>query len=239
MAETIKAKARELGADIVGVARIEPNMIDMGLDCPYEFVICIGVHERYEKVLEGPRGVEAETYSVYLRCAEIGDALAKFVRDLGYDALAHHNGGTYVQAIPAMHKAGFGELGKHGSLINPIYGASFRPSFVTTSLPMTCDTPNEFGVQDYCLNCNLCTNNCPGEAIPKDFITTDGHRRWLTDMEKCYPYSRLQADYCHICVDVCPYIHKENRVDVTRDRYKTFMRARKQAGYRTPKKSQA
>jgi len=238
MAATIKAKARELGADLVGIARIEPNMIDLGLDCPYEFVICLGVHERYEMVLEGPRGVEAETYGVYLRCARIGDAMAKFVRDLGYDALAHHNGGTYVQAIPAMYRAGFGELGKHGSLINPTYGASFRPSFVTTSLPLACDAPLEFGVQDYCLNCNLCSNNCPGEAIPKAFITTDGHRRWLTDMEKCYPYSRLRADYCHICVDVCPYIHKENRIDVTRERYKRFMRSRKEAGYRAPKRSQ-
>jgi Fe-S-cluster-containing hydrogenase component 2 len=237
MADAIKARARELGADLVGIARLQPNMIDMGVECPFEFVICLGVHERYEKVLDGPRGVEAETYGVYLRCATIADAMGKFIREMGWKALAHHNGGTYVQAIPAMYHAGFGELGKHGSLINPVYGASFRPSFVTTSLPMTCDAPLEFGVQDYCLNCNLCSNNCPGEAIPKEFITTDGHRRWLTDMEKCYPYSRLQADYCHICVDACPYIHKENRDEITRAQYKQFMLSRKASGYRAPKRS--
>lgn len=238
MAEEIKAKARELGADLVGIARLQPNMIDMGVDCPHEYVICMAVHERYEVVLDGPRGVEAETYSVYLRCARIGDAMGHYVRDMGWPALAHHNGGTYVQAVPAMYHAGFGELGKHGSLINPTYGASFRPSFVTTSLPLDCDQPLDFGVQDYCLKCNLCSNNCPGEAIPKEFITTDGHRRWLTDMEKCYPYSRLAADYCHVCVDACPYIHKENRVETTKAQYKQFMQARKAAGYRTPKTSQ-
>ena len=100
MAAAIKAKARELGADLVGIARLRPNMIDIGVDCPFDTVICLGVHERYEVVLDGPRGVEVETYDVYLRCAQIGDALGRHVRDLGWPALAHHNGGSYVQAIP-------------------------------------------------------------------------------------------------------------------------------------------
>jgi hypothetical protein len=243
MAAAIKEFGKSAGADLVGVARLQPNMIDLEIDCPYEYVICILRHEQYSRVLEGPRGVEEETYSVYYHCARIATEVADYVRSLGWDALPHHNGGTYVQAIPAMYQAGFGELGKHGSLINPQYGASFRPGFVTTSLPMAVDTPLEFGVQDYCLKCNLCSNNCPGEAIPKEFITTDGHRRWLTDMEKCYPYSRLEPDYCHICVDVCPYIHKENRLagtadettDKTKGIYKEYMGARRRAGWRTPK----
>lgn len=238
IASDIKRMARALGADLVGITEIRPAMTDIGVDCPFEFVICIGVHESYARVQEGPRGVEAETYSVYYQCARIATELGAYVRSLGWPALAHHNGGTYIQAIPAMYHAGFGELGKHGSLINGEFGASFRPSFVTTSLPMTCDAPQTMGVQDYCLKCNLCTNNCPGEAIPKDFIMTDGHRRWLTDMEKCYPYSRLRADYCHICIDVCPYIHKENGVEKTKDLYKQFMQRRKRAGYRTPKSAE-
>ncbi|MEE8445627.1 MAG: reductive dehalogenase domain-containing protein [Alphaproteobacteria bacterium] len=234
-AALIKQKAHELGADLVGIANLRPNMVDYETECDFDYVICLAVHERYDRVLDGPRAVEAETYGVYYQCARIATELGGFVRGLGWAALAHHNGGTYIQAIPAMYHAGFGELGKHGSLINPQFGASFRPGFVTTSLPMDCDSPLDFGVQDYCLKCNLCSNNCPGDAIPKDFITTDGHRRWLTDMERCYPYSRLRADYCHICVDACPYIHKENRAEETRSIYKTFMQARKKAGYRTPK----
>jgi len=235
MTEKIKEIGRSAGADLVGITRIEPNMLDLGVDCPYEYVICLLRHEQYHRVLEGPRGVEEETYTVYYNCARIATEVAEYVRSLGWDALAHHNGGTYIQAIPAMYKAGFGELGRHGSLINPQFGASFRPGFVTTSLPMAIDAPLEFGVQDYCLKCNLCSNNCPGEAIPKDYIVTDGHRRWLTDMERCYPYSRLEPDYCHICVDVCPYIHKENRVEDTRGIYKDYMGARRRAGWRTPK----
>ncbi len=238
MAETIKEKARELGADLVGVARIRPEFVDLGTDCPFGTVICLAVHERYDQVLGGPRAVEAETYGVYYQVARVATELAAFVRDLGYPALAHHNGGTYIQAIPAMIHAGFGELGRHGSLINPEFGASFRPSFVTTDLPMAVDQPHAMGVQDYCLNCKLCINNCPGDAIPKDHIMTDGFRRWLTDMEKCYPYSRLREDYCHICVDVCPYIHKENGKAEMKVTYKSFMRAQKQAGYGAPRQAE-
>lgn len=235
MAEKIKEIGKAAGADLVGITKLRPNMVDLGVDCPYDYVICLLKHEQYHRVLEGPRGVEEETYTVYYHCARIATEVGGYVRSLGWDALPHHNGGTYVQAIPAMYHAGFGELGKHGSLINPQFGASFRPGFVTTSLPMAVDAPLEFGVQDYCLKCNLCSNNCPGEAIPKEFISTDGHRRWLTDMEKCYPYSRLEPDYCHICVDVCPYIHKENRVDETKGIYKEYMGARRRAGWRSSK----
>ncbi|MDE3077974.1 MAG: hypothetical protein KGJ86_21325, partial [Chloroflexota bacterium] len=200
MAKRVKATARELGADLVGVAKLRPTHVDLGVDLPYDTIIAIGVHEDYEAVLEGPRSVETEAHRAYYMVASIATELAAYVRDLGYPALAHHNGGTNIQAIPVMYDAGFGELGKHGSLINPIYGASFRPSFVTTTLPLQPDQPYEFGVQDYCLSCRLCMNNCPGDAIPQEFVVTEGLRRWLTDIEKCYPYSRLRAEYCHLCV---------------------------------------
>ena len=63
------------------------------------------------------------------------------VKMLGYPARAHHNGASEVQAIPIFYQVGFGELGRHGSLINEKYGASFRPGFVTTDLPLTEDRP--------------------------------------------------------------------------------------------------
>ena len=71
-----------------------------------------------------------------------------------------------------------------------------------------------------------------------DHVITEGVKRWLTDVEKCYVYSRLREQYCHICVDVCPYVHKVNN-DPVRKRtykqtYKRYMRARKERGYKTP-----
>lgn len=230
MARRIKDKAMELGATMVGTCRLKPHMIDLGEDVPHEYVIVACVAEDYEKVLHGANAVEEEAMRVYAACSDIATQLAAYIRELGYPALAHHNGGSAVQALPIFYQVGFGELGRHGSLINEKYGASFRPGFVTTDLPLAEDKPREFGVQDFCMNCNVCMLNCPGDAIPKDHVMTHGIKRWLIDLEKCYPYSRLRDEYCHLCVDVCPYNVKSHP-----ETYKTFMKERKQVGYKTPK----
>jgi epoxyqueuosine reductase len=230
MAQQIKAKAQEFGANMVGICRLQPYMIDLGEDLPHEFVIAACVAEDYEKVLHGANAVEEEAMRVYATCAQIATNLAAYIRDLGYPALAHHNGASAVQAIPIFYQVGFGELGRHGSLINETYGASFRPGFVTTDVPLVEDQPREFGVQDFCMNCNVCQLNCPGDAIPKEHVVTHGIKRWLIDLEKCYPYSRLRDEYCHLCVDVCPYNVKSHP-----ETYKAFMKERKHVGYKTPK----
>ncbi len=230
----VKAKALALGADLVGCTALTPVMIDQGFDMPHPNVISIIKREDYANVLQGSRAIEAETYTVYVRLAEIATELAAYVRGLGYAAWAHHNGATQIQAIPTMYQCGFGELGRHGSLINPDLAANFRPSFVTTDLPLALDAPIEFGVPDYCEKCNLCRNNCPGEAIATDHIVTEGLKRWRIEMEKCYPFSRLHEAYCHICVDVCPYVHKANGEPEKRLMYKAYMKQRKEDGYRSP-----
>ena len=232
--DEIKAKALELGADMVGCSALTPIMIDEGFDMPHRNVVSFIVKEDYANVLKGSRAIEAETYDVYMRVADISTQLAAFVRNLGYPAWAHHNGIRQIMAIPTLYHCGFGELGRHGSLINPIHAANFRPGFVTTNVPLIYDSPNEFGVQDYCENCNLCRNNCPGDAIATDHILTEGLKRWRIDMEKCYPFSRLHEAYCHICVDVCPYVHKENGDEEKRRIYKAYMKQRKEDGYRSP-----
>ena len=232
MTAQIKAKAIELGANLVGICRLRPSMIDLGAELPHEYVIAACAHEDYEKVLDGAAAVEEEAMRVYAAVSDIANQLAAFIRGLGYPALAHHNGGRSVQAIPVFYQVGFGELGRHGSLINEKYGANFRPGFVTTDLPLDEDRPREFGVQEFCLHCKVCQQNCPGGAIPQGYVFTDGVKRWLTDLEKCYPYSRLRREYCHLCVDVCPF----NAADY-RPTYKTFMKERKRLGFRTPKSS--
>ncbi|MCW5771717.1 MAG: hypothetical protein KIT16_08800 [Rhodospirillaceae bacterium] len=236
MAEDIKRRARAAGADDVGMTALRPDFIELGVDIPHKNVIAVICREEYAKALESPDAVEIEAYTTYVRCAEVATELARQIREeLGYPAIAHHNGSFQIQAIPVFHAVGFGELGRHGSLIHPELGAHFRPGFVTTDLPVAYDRPHEFGVQDYCMTCNLCRNNCPGDAIPDDYIVTDGIKRWLTDIEKCYPISRFRETYCHICVDVCPYIHKENGDAAKRSLFRDYMKVRKNEGYKTPK----
>lgn len=232
----VKATARRLGADDVGIARLTPVMIDESADLPHDTVICVIVAEEYSEALKGSRAVENEATEAYARCAEIATELAARIRSMGYPARAHHNGAGEIMAIPAMHAAGLGELGKHGSLIHSRFGASHRPGFVTTTMPVAADAPIVFGVADTCMHCNLCANNCPGSAIPssENYLVTEGVKRWLTDLEACYEFSRLRAQYCHICVDACPYVHKANGDPMKKSLYKRYMKKRKTAGYETP-----
>jgi len=236
MADEIKRRARAIGADDTGMTALRPEFIELGVDLPHKNVIAVICYEDYSKALKSPDAVELEAYTTYAKCADVATELARQIREeLGYPALAHHNGSFQIQAIPVFHAVGFGELGRHGSLIHPRLGANFRPGFVTTDLPVAYDLPLNFGVQDYCMTCNLCRNNCPGDAIPDGYIVTDGVKRWLTDIEKCYPISRFRETYCHICVDVCPYIHKENGDTGKRALFRDYMKVRKNEGYKTPK----
>ncbi len=236
MSEDIKQRAATLGAADTGMTALRPEFIELGVDLAYQNVIAVICYEDYAKSLVSPDAVDLEAMSTYALCADVATELARQIReDLGYPALAHHNGSFQIQAIPVFDAVGFGELGRHGSLIHPELGSNFRPGFVTTDLPVAYDTPIAFGVQDYCESCNLCRNNCPGDAIPDDYIVTDGSKRWLTDIDKCYPISRFRESYCHICVDVCPYIYKENGDAEKRDIFKQYMKVRRDEGYKTPK----
>lgn len=231
----IKEYAFKIGASDVGIARLTPIMIRENLDLAHDYAICMIFAEDYAEALKGPRATETEAAAAYLQCAEHSTEMADYVRSLGYPATAHHNGACDIQAIPAMIDAGLGELGKHGSLVHPKFGASHRPGIVTTTMPLAVDRPLIFGVQDTCLNCNLCSNNCPADAIPRDeFEITEGIRRWVTDIAKCYVYSRLRPEYCHICVDVCPYVHMANEEPDKKDLYKRYMSVRKKIGYKAP-----
>jgi len=236
--DMIRAKADELNVTKVGIIDLRPEFIEIGTRLDHKWVIGLVNQEDYSNVLGGAAAVERGAHDAYKRCAESATDLARYIREvLGYPALAHHNGGCEIQGLPMLYHAGIGELGRHGSLINPDIGAFWRPGFVSTDLPLLPDAPIEFGVQDYCLTCRLCETACPGDAVSPadDYIVTDGIKRWLIDNEKCFPYSRLREDYCHICVDVCPYIHKENGDAAAKGIFKEYLAQRKKTGLSAPK----
>jgi epoxyqueuosine reductase QueG len=211
-------------------------MIAEGVEIDVPHIISLIVTENYAAVLNGALAVEAEALRSYERCAEIAHTLADFIRSLGYRAIADHNCIEDIQAIPALYACGMGELGKHGSLIHPRFGSGFRASFVVTDAPLVLDSPRKFGVEETCMRCNVCTRNCPPAAIPSsdEFIVTEGVKRWLTNIERCYLASRMREEYCHICVDVCPYVRSSPPDPVKSTIYSTYMAKRRKAGWNTP-----
>ena len=206
-ADAIKAKARELGADIVGITRIEPetDMMD-GVEPRYAYAVSIGRtmdRSRMENVPHDPAGTEV--LRTYGRVAKTCNALAKHIRGLGWGAVAYsHSKSSDLLQIPVAVRAGLGELGKHGSLICREHGSNVRLGTVMTEMPLALDAPVDIGVDDLCATCRRCTTDCPPGAIFDEKKWVRGEYRWYVDFDRCAPYFAITQG-CAICIEVCPW----------------------------------
>ena len=214
-AALIKKKARELGADEVGIALIEASDIYRGRGLEGKFAIVVGQRMRWREFQVVPSRESAiECLRIYYTLGETVIALAAFVRSLGYPCRVEHPlGDSDVLHIPLALKAGFGELGRHGSIIHPTMGPLFRLGSVITSLDLSTDQPIDVGIAKFCDSCKACRIYCPAKAIPdersadggKDHL---GNNRYVVDTGRCFPYF-AKHNYCSICLPVCVYNHKE------------------------------
>ena len=109
-----------------------------------------------------------------------------------------------VTLIPPAIACGFGELGKHGSIINPEMGASFRLSGVLTDAPFARTPQRDFGIDDFCTACRICEDACPPEAIAPEKQWVRGERKWYVDFDRCLPFFN-ETNGCAICIAVCPW----------------------------------
>jgi epoxyqueuosine reductase len=155
-----------------------------------------------------------ECLRVYHALGEVVIGLAEFIRSLGHECRVEHPiGDANILHVPIGLKAGFGELGRHGSIIHPKLGPMFRMGSVITSLDMAIDHPIDAGIAAFCDNCRACRIYCPANAIPderspeagKDHL---GNDRYVVDTARCFPYF-ARNNYCSICLPVCVYNHKE------------------------------
>ncbi len=90
-------------------------------------------------------------------------SVTAFFRRSGYNAVP--SGNNTASTIPYAIQAGPGKLGRHGLLIQRKYRSTLRLAKVCTSFPLKLEKPIQFGVQDYCLNCNLCASACSVQCI--------------------------------------------------------------------------
>lgn len=213
--EVIKKKAFELGADEVGIAEIEPSDIYQGREVKEKYAIVVAQRMLWRNFQEVPSHDSAiECLRVYFTLGEVVIQLADYIRSLGYDCIVEHPiGDSDVLHVPLALKAGFGELGRHGSIIHPRMGPLFRLGSVITDMPLCIDSPIDAGIAAFCDNCRACRIYCPAKAIPdhrspeagKDHL---GNDRYMVDTGKCFPYFATHH-YCSACLPVCVYHHKE------------------------------
>jgi epoxyqueuosine reductase len=205
--EAMKAAALEIGADDVGIAAFKPEWVYEDRPAPQgKWAIVMAFKQSYENMATAPHEkAYIEVMNQYGRAGDTAKHLANWIRERGHFAAAKTGPNTEdVLMIPAAIQAGMGELGKHGSIIHPKFGANFRLSMVLTDLPLEPDEPVVFGGDLFCASCQVCSNACPPDAIFREKQTVNGVTKWYVDFDKCIPYF---VDYktCGICLAVCPW----------------------------------
>jgi epoxyqueuosine reductase QueG len=206
----VKEFARMNEADLVGITTTQPEYVYEGYDVPYPWLILIGVAMDHEDLVTAPNTIDdvrsaAEVATKYNKAARAARKLGNFILAAGYEAKTFPGPmATALNMIPAAIEAGLGELGKHGSMISRDFGSSFRLSAIATNMPLTGDHPDEFGVDEFCRNCQICTRACPPDAIFDTKQNVRGVEKWYVDFDKCIPYFG-ETFGCAICIAQCPW----------------------------------
>ena len=203
--EILKAKAKEFGADDAGICLVTEDMLYEGRTPPGKYALMIAAQMHHETAQHIPH-VEGlrETMHAYIKANEVSLRVMDWLRGKGVHCESGHAAPDKLLLVPAAIKAGIGQLGKHGSLIHPKMGALVRFCYVSFDIEVDVDTPIEFGSDDFCLHCQVCTQHCPPQAITESKQTVRGVERWYVNFDKCVPYFNDTLG-CGICITVCPF----------------------------------
>lgn len=204
----IKRKALELGADIVGVCRLNPQWLretsslrnGRGIvDLPWVVVIGVAMYAEMFRTSPSP-AIRQETRRGYRRMKEIACGLGEYFGELGHRAFAVGNGEAL--SIPLAIDAGTGQLGRNSMLITPEYGPCLRICKVFTDIPLNPDTKPTSVLAERCENCTACSEACPANAIEPG--RKPSRDRWRLDTGLCGRYWREANRECAACISACP-----------------------------------
>jgi reductive dehalogenase len=235
MSQHIKDCAYFLRADEVGIGKMPtyayythkaPSQDDLLKDdlsksipvterLPYVIVVMIDQHLETMLASTGYDGISAaQSMRSYHTTGVIAVILAKYIRNLGYNARAHHFTNYAAVMDPCIIAAGLGELSRTGDCtVHPRLGFRHKVAAVTTDLPLVPDKPIDFGLLDFCRVCKKCADNCPAGAIThdRDMVEYNGYLRWNSDFKKCTEFRATNKDgsSCGRCMKVCPWNSKE------------------------------
>lgn len=221
----VKGYARNIGADLVGIAEINPfwiyshrgeifheNWEDWGKEIPVDHQYAVVVAEEMSLGMIGPAPHTPsvmESMKNYAKGAYISTQLASFIANLGYEATANHLRHYTAILPPLAVDAGLGEVGRLGYLMTKEFGPRIRLSAVTTNLSLVPDKPEDIGVEDFCRFCKKCATCCPSQSIPLEDEPNEikGTLKWKLNDETCFGYWAKAGTDCCICMKVCPWSH--------------------------------
>jgi Pyruvate/2-oxoacid:ferredoxin oxidoreductase delta subunit len=203
-------------ADDIGITPMDPLYVFEGYTIEEPTVIVLAVGHNYERLKQVPsdetngEGI-CDVGDQYARGTRSSFALANWIRSQGYTARAYPGpSADALLLIPPAVASGLGELGKHGSMISRKFGAGVRLAGVTTDMPLVMNSPDIFGADEFCKNCQVCTRACPPGAIAEQKKMVRGVERWFVDFDKCIPAFTDLAG-CAICIAECPWTRPSAR----------------------------
>lgn len=195
-----------LDLELFGITALKHEWTFEGVSLPQKWVIMIGIAHDYDEIKKAPEPeAGAEVIRQYGRGSKAAKDIATWIRNRGWNASPQ--GGPMagpLLLIPPAIECGFGELGKHGSIINKEYGSSFRLAAVLTDIPLLPTERESYDVDDFCNRCQVCANACPPDAIGAEKSVVRGELKWYVDFDKCIPFFNENAG-CAICIAVCPW----------------------------------
>ena len=225
--QTVKQQIRESGADLVGIADLEPlrelefiepaNLLE-----PFTRAISIAVQlpvAVFEMISDQPTPIYSNIYNTANRLLdELAFKAAVALQKDGFNSLPvpasqlldwdKLYGAISHKAVARV--AGLGWQGKNLLLITPQYGSRLRLVTVLTDAPLQFDTPME----NRCGKCMQCRDACPVGAI-KGVSTKDNYstREEALNLDRCSKklieeFAKLDgigSPICGICIKACPY----------------------------------
>ncbi|MBI2875222.1 MAG: 4Fe-4S dicluster domain-containing protein [Firmicutes bacterium] len=221
----VKAVARYLGADLVGIAKLDPRWVysrqgrppdkyGRRIELGHRYAVVMAVERDYVLIRTAPAvACNITTGKGYAEEAYLSVLLADYLRRLGYEARGHPADDEQVIKIPVAVDAGLGELSRMGLLVTREFGARLALALATTDLELACDDPVNLGVDEFCRICMKCVHSCPGRAVPEGEKTIiRGIEKWAVDPEACRMVWQKNGEVsCAVCVAVCPWNKPRNR----------------------------
>lgn len=206
--EAIREKALSLGYGEVGFTRNDRHYVyqsrkpEMKSGLPN--AICLALEQDYRKTQTIP-SMEAEDthFGTYFNQGPLTMELLDFIHSLGYQGQVSGPTWHYGPMIPMFVEAGLGQLGANGQLLSPHFGSRARLQIIFTDAKVTHDKPIDYGIHQFCQECKVCVDRCPGRALMPDKVWYRGVEKNKLVFKRCRP---VMARYegCGICMKVCP-----------------------------------
>jgi len=227
--EMIKDKITGFGADLVGIADIEP-LKELRVDPhdlldPFTRAVSIAIKlplAGFEEIVDRPTPIYKSIYqTANLILDQVAFKTAIALQDDGYyslplpasQVLDQHSWYAAISHKAVARMAGLGWQGKNLLIITPQYGSRVRLATILTKAPLAVDGP----VKNRCGDCTACQDACPAQAIKG--VNTETHyknRNEAMYFSRCVEkvtgefakIPEVGVPICGICIKVCPFGRK-------------------------------